>query len=175
MPQTLGIVETDAERERTVRLRFKRAEPIRALHVDGAHAQAVTLRILDQHGGRVKAHRLIVEHGAGEGCKVMHLEVGRCIGDERKACRMRLREAIHCKRCNALYDVVLRSGAMPLPVMPERKRPSKIFHALHGAAHPHGAAQLFGLGSGKAGNHHCHAQKLLLKERHTQCALQDRL
>ena len=51
----------------------------------------------------------------------------------------------------------------------------KILHALPGAAHAHGAAQLLGLRAGKVGDGHGHAQQLLLKERHAQRALQHRL
>ena len=66
------------------------------------------------------------------------------------------------------------SGPMPLCVMPCAQPAFKIFHPLHGAAHSDGAAQLFGLCAGEAGNRHRHAQQLLLKERHAERALEHR-
>ena len=45
----------------------------------------------------------------------------------------------------------------------------------HGAAHTDGAAQLLGLRAGETRHGHGHAQKLLLKERYAERALQHRL
>jgi hypothetical protein len=172
--KSFRIVEADAQRARAVRSGFQRAEPIRiAAHRSAARAGR-GVRIFDEHGGRVEAHGLVVEQAAGESREVMHLQIRRCIGDQRKAGRVRLGKAVHGKRRNALHDVVLRLGPMPLRVMPERRRPSKVLHALHGAAHAHGAAQLLGFGAGETGHRHGHAQQLLLKERHAEGALQHR-
>ena len=55
------------------------------------------LRVFDEHGRRVEAHGLVVEQAAGEGCEVVDLEVGRGIGDEREAGRVRLGKTIHGK------------------------------------------------------------------------------
>ena len=66
-----------------------------ALHIDGADAEAVSLRVLDEHGGRVKAHGLVVEKAARESSEIVHLEIGRGVGDEREAGGVRLRETIH--------------------------------------------------------------------------------
>ena len=75
----------------------KRAEPFGTLHVYGANAQAVALRVLDEHGGRVEAHRLIVEQAASECGKIVDLEVCRGIGDQGEARGVRFWEAIHGK------------------------------------------------------------------------------
>ena len=97
LPQPFGIVHSDAHGERAIRLCFECAEPFGPLHIDRPHAQAVALRILHKHRGRVKSHRLVVEHGAGEGREMMHLEISRCVGDQCETRRMRLRKSVHGK------------------------------------------------------------------------------
>ncbi len=67
------------------------------------------------------------------------------------------------------------SAAMPFAAMPSRSFTIELFHALPGAAHADGLAQLFGFGAGEVADDHGHAQELLLKERNAERALQHRL
>ena len=88
---------------------------------------------------------------------------------------MRLGKSIHGERRDALHDVVLGLGADAVAGHAGAQAAFEILHALHGAAHAHGAAQLFGFSAGEAGDGHGHAQQLLLKERHAERALEHRL
>ena len=69
---------------------------------------------------------------------------------------------------------MLSCSAGPIPLLGHAgaKAAFEIAHALHGAAHADGAAELFSLRAGEAGNDHGHAQKLLLKERHAEGSLE---
>jgi len=125
LTQTLDVMEPDAQRECAIRFLFERAEPLRMLHANGAHVQPVTLRILDEHRRRVEAHGLVVEQAAGESCQKMHLEVGRGIGDEREAGRVRLGKPYMAKDEIPCTMLSCASGPMPLRVMPSRRRPSR--------------------------------------------------
>ena len=79
-------------------LGFQRAGPIGVLHVHGLYAQAVALRILHDGGGRVKTHGLIVEQRGGEGRKIVALEIGAGVGNQRKAGGVRLGKSIERER-----------------------------------------------------------------------------
>src|ERR1017187_4667419 len=70
------------------------AEPFGFRYVYRQDPQAVALRVFDENGGRIKAHGLVVEHGAGEGCQVMALQIRAGVGQQRKAGGVRYREAI---------------------------------------------------------------------------------
>ena len=85
LPESLGVVEADAQRERPIRFRLQRAEPFGTLHVHGANAQAVALCVFYEYSGRVEAHRLIVEQPASESRKVVNLEICRGISDQCEA------------------------------------------------------------------------------------------
>ncbi len=89
LAESAGIHQSEAEGERgvtgVVGVMLDGAEPLGFLDVDGKNPEAVALRIFNQHGGRVEAHRLIVEDGAGKGSEVVHLEVSRCVSDEGEA------------------------------------------------------------------------------------------
>lgn len=52
--QSFRVAESDAERKRPVAFVLYRAGPLRGLDIDGFDAQAMALRVLDQHGGAVK-------------------------------------------------------------------------------------------------------------------------
>ena len=84
-------------------------------------------------------------------------------------------KSVHGEGRDALHDILLRLGADAVARHAGAQAAFEILHALHGAAHAHGAAQLLGLSAGEAGNGHSHAQKLLLKERHAERALEHRL
>ena len=64
-----GKAKAKTERERTVVFALQRTRPTRPHHVDGPHAESVTLRVLDEDGGGVEAHWLVVEDRGGEGSR----------------------------------------------------------------------------------------------------------
>jgi hypothetical protein len=144
------------------------------LDADGANAEAVALGVFDEDGGGVEAHGLVVEQAAGEGGEVVDLEPGRGVGNEGEAGGVGLGEAVHGEGGDALDDVVLGLGADAVVGHAGAEAAFEVFHALHGAAHADGAAELFGFGAGEAGDGHGHAEKLLLKEGDTEGALEDR-
>jgi hypothetical protein len=145
------------------------------LDVDGTDAEAVALRVFDEHGGGVKAHGLVVEDGRGERSQILHLEPGRGVGDERKAGGVRLGKSVECEGTNGLDNFVLRGGREAIGGHAAAQLHFQVLHALPGAAHTNGAAQLFGLGSAEVGDDHGHAQQLFLKKRDAKGALEDRL
>ena len=57
----------------------------------------VRLRVADELSGSVKAHRLTVEQGRGEGSREVAFQPGADIGQEGKAGCVRLRKAVFSK------------------------------------------------------------------------------
>ena len=84
------------------------AHPAGSRHVDRPHLDAVPLRVLDQRRGMVEAHRPGVEQPEIEGGRVVRLEVGAGVGDEREARRVRLGEAVEREGGDRLDDLLLR-------------------------------------------------------------------
>ena len=151
---------------------FDGAGPVGDLDVDGADFQAVALRVFDQHRGRVEAHGLVVEDGGGEGGEVFHLEIGRGVGDEREAGGVGLGESVEGEGADGLDDFVLGFRGQAVGGHAGAELDFEVLHALPGAAHADGAAQLFGFGSGEIGDGHGDAEELLLKERDAEGALE---
>ena len=60
---------------------LERAGPVAARHVHRPEAHAVALRVLHQRERVVEAHRLVVEQRAGEGRRVVRLQVRAGVGD----------------------------------------------------------------------------------------------
>jgi hypothetical protein len=82
-PQTFHVAHAKSNRQGAIHLSFDRALRLRTLHVDSSDAKVVPLCVLHQDGWHIEAHRL-VEHGIGEGRKILHLEEGRSIREQRK-------------------------------------------------------------------------------------------
>ncbi len=82
--------------------------------VDGADADAVADGVAHQRRRMIKAHRPVVEQRAEEGRRVVGLEVGRGVGDERERRRVRLGEAVERER----LDPRRRSPPAAAPVIP---------------------------------------------------------
>ncbi len=72
----------------------QRQRTSRALHVDRPHVDAVALGVLDQRRRMVEAHRPGVEQPEIEGGRVVRLQVGAGVGDQREARGVRLGEAV---------------------------------------------------------------------------------
>jgi hypothetical protein len=66
----------------------------------------VALRVLHQRGRVIEAERIIVEHRAEKRRRVMHLEEGRGVCDQREARRVRLGETIQGERRDRADDRV---------------------------------------------------------------------
>lgn len=92
--ETSCITESDSKRARSIALVFDSALPIRNLYIDGFHAQAVPLGILDQHRRAIKAHWLVIENCGSERREVLHFEVCRSVGNQGETGRMAFRESV---------------------------------------------------------------------------------
>ncbi len=131
--------------------------------------------IADEGGRVIETHGLVVEQGAQEGGRVVRLEVGRGVGDERERGGVRFGKTVERERFDARHDFLLRgrrnlscdhAGAQIL---------FDFLHAFGGALESHGAPELLGLSAGKSRCRHGHADELFLEQWHAQGALQDRL
>src|SRR5215210_8135042 len=74
------------------------------LDVDRPELDAAALRVLDQRGWVVEAHGPGVEQAEIERGRMVRLEPGAGVGDQREARRVRLREAVERERGDALDD-----------------------------------------------------------------------
>ena len=150
------------------RIRLERAVPARMADIGGTHGNAAAARLGDKLGGRIEPHRLGVQQRADKDIGIMLLDPGRDIDKQGKAGRVRLRKAV---------------GAEPLDLA---KAPFGEFRLIAARDHAgdhlvvefrhiamflegrHGAAQLIGLASGKAGTDNGDLHRLFLKQRHAK-------
>ena len=102
-PEPARIAQSQAEAAG-----IHRALPFRTRHVHRQNTQPVALRVFDQDGRRIKAHRLIVQHGASELRQVVALQISARVGDHGEARGMRLRESVERERRDRAYDFLLR-------------------------------------------------------------------
>ena len=63
------------------------ALPVGRLHVDRREADAVPLRVLDERRRMIEPHRLVVQHRREERRRVVRLQVGAGIDEQREARR----------------------------------------------------------------------------------------
>src|SRR5262245_32136823 len=78
--QSLGVAQSESQV-----LALDGAFEIGARDIDREHAQSMALCVLDEDGRRVKAHRLVVQHRAGELGEVVALQICAGISDQREA------------------------------------------------------------------------------------------
>ncbi len=173
--EAAGVVEAEAHGEGVVGFALDGAEGLRGLDVDGADAEVVALGVFDDDGGRVEAHGLVVEHGAGEGGEVFDLEEGGGVGDEGEAGGVGLGEAVEGEGLDAADDDFLGFGGDVVGGHAGAELEHELAHALEGAAHADGFAELFGFGAGEVADDHGHAEELLLKEGDAEGAFEDGL
>src|SRR6185503_15936064 len=135
----------------------------------------MSLRILDEREGLIKTHRLVVENRGRERREVITFQIRTRISNEREAGRMRLRKTIKRKRTDRQNDLVLFLSGDSVSTQAFTQLPLDYLHARFRAFETKRASQLFSLAPRKAGADHGHAQELLLKQRHSERAFQDRL
>ena len=143
-----------------------------ALTSIGSIVDAVAARIVDEHFGRVEAHRLHVEDCRSKDGGKMALEIGRCVGQEREAGRMRFGETVVGESFEHMEELLGRSA---LDAVGDHAFHEFGVHRLHALARtlmPHRAAKLIGFARRKSGRLDCQAHSLLLKERYAERALQ---
>ena len=171
LAQAVHIHEADADRA----VVLDAAEPVGLLHVDRMEPHATPLRVLDERGGVIEPHRLVVEQRRVERRWVMHLEKRARVREQRKAGGMGLGKSVERKRRDRLDDAFggLAGDAVARHAVAELHL--DLLHPLLGALEPHRATELFRLPAREARRHHGHAQQLLLEKRHPQRPRQHRL
>ena len=134
-------------------IRLQRAEPIGAQHVDGLDAQSVKLRIFHQSGRAVDAHRLIVQYGRRERRKIMALEIGAGVGNERKAGGVRSGNPYSANdRMDWTICLRLRENAVVFHALAQLH--FQFPHPRPRAAHSHRPAQFLRLAAAEVGDDH---------------------
>ncbi len=131
--------------------------------------------VADQLGRLVEAHGLAVQQARAEDLRMVAFHPGRDIDQDREADRVALREAIGAEALDLLEAafgegaVVAAAGHALDELVPVGPQPPV------GAESRHGAAQTVGLAVGKPGRLDGQPHGLLLKERHAEGLLQNRL
>ena len=133
------------------------------------------LRVLDQRGRMVEAHRPVVQHRSEEGRRVTALDPGAGVGEQREAGGVRFGEAVQRERRDRFNDPVLLRAGDAVARHALAQLDLDLGHLSFGALESEGAAQLLGLSAGEARGDHRHTQKLLLEQRHAERALEHRL
>ena len=152
---------------------FQRVVPVAVAHVHRPYGHAVAAGILQQAAGRIEAHRLGIEQRTSERGRLVALEPAAHVGDQRKRAGVAFRKAIVGKSLQLLED--------PLG---KRQGVAAFLHAVHQALAVdlqitvtapgrHRTPQMVSLARGVAGGDNGQLHGLLLKERHTQRALED--
>ena len=132
------------------------------------HLHPVPARIADDLGGRVEAHGLTVQEGAGEDLRVMVLEPRGDVDQERETGRMALREAVVAKPLD-LFEAAL--GELPLVSPLHHPLHEFVAEAMDGAVVAeagHGPAQPVRLGRAESGPDDGDLHCLLLEKGHAQ-------
>ncbi len=94
--QPLHHAQAQPHREAAVR-RLQRAIPAAGVDADRPHLHAMLAGVAHDLRRRVEAHRLRVQQRAAEHVRMVALQPGRGIGDQREAGRVALRESRSCR------------------------------------------------------------------------------
>ena len=147
--------------------------PIALIHVDRPLPHSMARRIGEDGVRRVEAHRLRVDERRREGRRVMHLEPGARIHEERKARRVGLREAVLAETLNLREQTL----AKLVGDAARAKACEELLAMLHelavSAPRGHVATELVGLTTRVSCTDNGDLHDLLLKERHAQGALEN--
>ena len=155
------------------RSRLQRAIPIRQVHIDVAHGDAVFAGVAHELRGRVEAERLAIEHGGAEDIGIAAFDPARGIDQQRETGGVALGKAIFAK---ALDLTKAPLGEVALIASRRHAFDHLGLEALDRADAPegrHGAAQFIGFGGGEAGGDNGDFHRLFLKQWHAQRLAQD--
>jgi hypothetical protein len=174
LAQSFNLAKAEAYGVFAVRSLFQRAIPCAVIDVRLSHLDAVLARVAYELGRLVEAHRLAVENGGAEDVRIVALDPGGGVDEQREACGVAFRKTIFAKTLDlaeAAFGkraVIAAAGhagdefvteQMDVPVMAEGR---------HGAPQP---IRLVGRElRGRDGDLHC----LFLEQRHPQGPFQDR-
>ena len=86
--KALHEAQTEPQRERPAACGLERAVPVAHVDIDRAHLDAVAARILHELRRRIEPHRLAVDERRREGGRLVTLEPGRDVHEQREARRV---------------------------------------------------------------------------------------
>ncbi len=129
-PHALDHAQAEPQRLRAAE-DFQCAVPVAVAHISRQHLDAVALCILDQLCGLVKAHRLRVEQSAGKGSRVMALQPGGDVHQQRKTGCVGLREAVFAETADLLKYLLGESFAVAAL---QHAADQSLVHVLHATA-----------------------------------------
>src|SRR5262245_24775936 len=109
---------------------------------------STTLRFLHDRGRVIEAHRLIVEERGVERGRVMTVELGAGVAEEREARAVRLGKPVERERRDRMHDLLRRLAGDSLARHALAQLDLDLAHALLAAFEAEGAAQLFRFGPG---------------------------
>ncbi len=105
----------------------------------------------------------------------MAFQIGAGVGEEREAGSVRFWKAIQCERRDRLDDFLLRLAKDAVAIHAGAQLQLNFFHSFLGALETEGAAQILRFATAESGCDHGYAQELLLKQRHAERSLKNRL
>ena len=141
-------------------------------HVHRQHDNAVAAGVLHQLAGGVEAQGLAVEHGGQKAGGFVVFEPATHVDQQRKAGGVALRKAVFAKALNLFEQAVGKFLGVAIGHHGADQTLVKMLHATLAFPGGHGAAQAVGFAAAKTRCSHGDLHHLLLKNRHTQGALE---
>ena len=149
--------------------RLQRAVPARGVDADRADLDAVLARVAHDLRRGVEAHRLGVEQRRAEHVRMLALQPGRGVGDQREGGGVALRKAVAAEALELLEgplgEVRARSRCATMPATSLSLELRDAAGELEGR---HAAPELVGLAGGEAGAFDRDPHRLLLEQRHAE-------
>ena len=152
---------------------FQRVVPVAVEHIHRPHGHTVATGILQQAAGRIEAHRLGIEQRTDERGRLMALEPAAHVGDQCERAGMAFRKTIVGKSLQLLEDPLGKRQAVAAFLHAAHQALAVDLQVTVTAPGRHRTPQMVSLARGVAGSDDGQLHGLLLKERHTQRALED--
>src|SRR5690606_21731209 len=122
--------------------RLQGVVPVAVVDVDRAHLNAVVPGVDDQPGWRIEPHRLTVQNGGAENGWVMAFQPATCIGQQGKAGRVALREAVFPETFNLTEHLFRETGVVTARAHSIDKAVTECAYGARPLESRHGAPQL---------------------------------
>ena len=148
--------------------RLQRAIPIRQVHVDFAHFDAVLARVTHELGGRVKAKRLGVQHRRDEDIGVAAFHPAGSVDEQREARGMAFRKAIFAEPLDLMKAALGELTRIAVDHHAFDHLLLKRLDCAGSAKRRHRAAQLVGFRGRETGGDDGDLHRLLLEQRHAE-------
>ena len=157
---------------RTWACRRQRAVNRAVHHVHRQNLHAVPPRVGDELVGRVKPQWLAVEHGGQKLGRVMALEPTARVDQQRKTGGVAFWKAVFRKSLDLLEDGLCEAQLIAVGRHAMNEALTVLVQITFAAPGGHGTAQAIGLAGAEVGRDHGDLHHLLLKNGHTQRALE---